>query len=224
MNSEDLMANFVPVDEFDLIIFGGTGDLALRKLLPALYHRVGDGQVTGNSRIIAASRGAIDRDTYITTVEQALRENLPPDEFHDEQWAAMRDRIHYAQCDAFDAKEWGALVDLLADAEDRVRVAYLSTAPGLFGPIAQGLKKNGLISANSRIVLEKPLGRDYESACAINNEVGECFAEPVGIALCKLAVRTTVATRRDRPRADHGGGRSRRRWPYRVLRQDRRAA
>jgi glucose-6-phosphate 1-dehydrogenase len=177
MNSEDLMANFVPVDEFDLIIFGGTGDLALRKLLPALYHRVGDGQVTGNSRIIAASRGAIDRDTYITTVEQALRENLPPDEFHDEQWAAMRDRIHYALCDAFDAKEWGALVDLLADAQDRVRVAYLSTAPGLFGPIAQGLKKNGLISANSRIVLEKPLGRDYESACAINNEVGECFAE-----------------------------------------------
>ena len=50
------MANFVPVDVFDLVIFGGTGDLAMRKLLPALYHRERDGQITGDSRIIAASR------------------------------------------------------------------------------------------------------------------------------------------------------------------------
>ena len=56
------MANFVPVDVFDLVIFGGTGDLAMRKLLPALFHRDLDGQITGDSRIIAASRGALDRD------------------------------------------------------------------------------------------------------------------------------------------------------------------
>ena len=171
------MANFVPVDEFDLVIFGGTGDLALRKLLPALYHRVGDGQITGDSRIIAASRGDVARDAYLEKVEQALRSNLPDGEFRDEQWWKFRDRIHYVQCDAHAPDRWQALGELLAGHEDRVRVAYLATAPSLFGTIAQGLRQNGLITAASRIVLEKPLGQDYASACEINNQVGKCFAE-----------------------------------------------
>ena len=171
------MANFVPVDVFDLVIFGGTGDLAMRKLLPALYHRERDGQVTGDSRIIAASRGDLGRDEYLGLVEEALRENLDSGDFEEAEWAKLRDRIHYVQSDAYDHENWGALNELLAGAEDRIRVAYLATAPNLFGTIAQGLKKNGLVTANSRIVLEKPLGHDYESACAINNEVGDCFAE-----------------------------------------------
>ena len=58
------MAQLVPVDTFDLVIFGGTGDLAMRKLLPALYHRDRDGQVTADSRIIAASRGEVTRGDY----------------------------------------------------------------------------------------------------------------------------------------------------------------
>ena len=107
------MANFVPVDEFDLVIFGGTGDLALRKLLPALYHRVGDEQITGDSRIIAASRGDVARDAYLEQVEQALRSNLPDGEFRDEQWSKFRDRIHYVQCDAHAPDQWQSLVDLL---------------------------------------------------------------------------------------------------------------
>jgi glucose-6-phosphate 1-dehydrogenase len=171
------MANFVPVDEFDLVIFGGTGDLAMRKLLPALYHRERDGQITADSRIIAASRGDLGRDEYLGLVEEALRENLGSGDFEEAEWARLRDRIHYVQSDAYDHDNWGALAELLAGAEDRIRVAYLATAPSLFGTIAQGLKKNGLVTANSRIVLEKPLGHDYESACAINNEVGDCFAE-----------------------------------------------
>jgi len=171
------MANFVPVDVFDLVIFGGTGDLAMRKLLPALYHRERDGQITGASRIIAASRGELGRDEYLGLVEAALRENLGSGDFEEAEWAKLRERIHYVQSDAYDHDNWGALAGLLAGAEDRIRVAYLATAPSLFGTIAQGLKKNGLVTDNSRIVLEKPLGHDYESACAINNEVGNCFAE-----------------------------------------------
>jgi glucose-6-phosphate 1-dehydrogenase len=156
------MANFVPVDVFDLVIFGGTGDLAMRKLLPALYHRERDGQVTGDSRIIAASRGDLGRDEYLGLVEEALRENLDSGDFEEAEWAKLRDRIHYVQSDAYDHDNWDALNELLAGAEDRIRVAYLATAPNLFGTIAQGLKKNGLVTANS---------------CAINNEVGDCFAE-----------------------------------------------
>ncbi len=70
------MAKLVPVEPFDLVIVGGTGDLAMRKLLPALYHRERDGQVTNDSRIIAASRGNLSRDDYLASVREALEKNL----------------------------------------------------------------------------------------------------------------------------------------------------
>ena len=171
------MAQLVPVDTFDLIIFGGTGDLAMRKLLPALYHRDRDGQVTADSRIIAASRGAQARDEYLAQVRTALQKNLRDGEFDESHWQSFSQRIHYVQADAFAHDQWGQLVDVLSGRDDHVRVAYLATAPSLFGAIASGLKSNSLITEKSRIVLEKPLGRDYESACEINNAVGECFTE-----------------------------------------------
>ncbi len=171
------MAELVPVEPFDLIIFGGTGDLAMRKLLPALYHRDRDGQITADSRIIAASRGALSQDDYLANVEASLRNNLAEGEFDDVHWQNFRSRIHYAQADAFKHDTWEQLVAVLAGNEERVRVAYLATAPSLFGPLAAGLKSNGLITAASRIVLEKPLGRDLTSAREINNAVGECFRE-----------------------------------------------
>jgi len=171
------MAQLVPVDTFDLVIFGGTGDLAMRKLLPALYHRDRDGQVTADSRIIAASRGALSRDKYLALVEKSLRKGLPNGEFDAAHWKSFKRRIYYAQADAFAHDSWGPLSKLLAGHENRIRVAYLATAPSLFGAIAKGLKKHKLITGDSRIVLEKPLGRDYESACEINNAVGKCFSE-----------------------------------------------
>ncbi|MDH3619678.1 MAG: glucose-6-phosphate dehydrogenase [Gammaproteobacteria bacterium] len=171
------MAQLVPVETFDLVIFGGTGDLAMRKLLPALYHRDRDDQITPDSRIIAASRGALDRDEYLSLVEEALRSNLAEGEFEEATWQAFAARIHYAQADAFEHGQWGQLVDLLNGVGERVRVAYLATAPSLFGPIAQGLKQNNLITESGRIVLEKPLGRDLESAREINEAIGDCYAE-----------------------------------------------
>ena len=171
------MAQLIPVDTFDLIIFGGTGDLAMRKLLPALYHRDLDGQVTADSRIIAASRGALTREKYLALVEKSLKEKLPEGDFDAAHWKTFKKRIHYVQADAFAHDNWGRLVKKLSGHEERTRVAYLATAPSLFGEIAKGLKTNGLITEQSRIVLEKPVGRDYESASEINNAVGACFAE-----------------------------------------------
>ena len=171
------MAKLIPVDTFDLIIFGGTGDLAMRKLLPALYHRDRDGQLTGDSRIIAASRGEHSRDDYLATVEASLRSNLKDGDFDEAQWVVFSERLHYVKADAFEHDDWSPLVNILAEHEDRVRVAYLATAPSLFGSLATGLKSNGLITDSSRIVLEKPLGRDLDSAREINNAVGECFRE-----------------------------------------------
>jgi glucose-6-phosphate 1-dehydrogenase len=171
------MAKLVPVEPFDLIIFGGTGDLAMRKLLPALYHRERDGQVTNDSRIIAASRGAMSRDDYLASVREALEKNLAEGELTEAEWQTFAERIHYVQADAGAPDEWGALVDILAGNEDKVRVAYLATAPSLFGAFATGLRHNGLITKTSRIVLEKPVGHDYESAREINDAIGKCFAE-----------------------------------------------
>ena len=171
------MAQLIPVDTFDLIIFGGTGDLAMRKLLPALYHRDRDGQVTADSRIIAASRGVLTREKYLALVEKSLRQKLPDGEFDAAHWKSFKKRIHYVQADAFAHDNWGRLVKKLSGHEERTRVAYLATAPSLFGAIAKGLKTNGLITEQSRIVLEKPVGRDYTSASEINNAVGECFTE-----------------------------------------------
>ncbi len=171
------MAQLVPVETFDLIIFGGTGDLAMRKLLPALYHRDRDGQVTADSRIIAASRGSLSRAEYVAMVEESLRQKLREGDFDEAHWQSFSQRIHYVQADAFAHDQWHGLVEVLSGQDERTRVAYLATAPSLFGSIAAGLKANGLITANSRIVLEKPVGRDYQSACEINNAVGECFPE-----------------------------------------------
>ena len=171
------MAKLLPVDEFDLLIFGGTGDLAMRKLLPALYHRDRDGQIQSDSRIIAVGRATLVRDDYLQLVEQALHDNLGKDEFDAANWKLFSRRIHYIEADALKHEQWNALCEILSGKEDRVRVAYLATAPSLFGPIASGLKQNDLVTAKSRIVLEKPLGRDLQSASEINDQVGACFAE-----------------------------------------------
>lgn len=171
------MAQLIPVEVFDLMIFGGTGDLAMRKLLPALYHRDRDGQVIGDSRIIAVGRSALSRDAYLQQVEKSLQANLADGEFDATQWAAFSQRVHYVEADALAPEQWAGLVELMRGSEERTRVAYLATAPSLFGPIAKGLRTNGLITAKSRIVLEKPLGRDLASASDINDQVGECFAE-----------------------------------------------
>ena len=171
------MAQLLPVDAFALIIFGGTGDLAMRKLLPALYHRDRDQQFTPESRIISVGRRALTQKEYLALVRESLDSNLAKGEFDATRWKTFSRRIEYQQIDVSSPKDWHGLVKSLAGNEDRIRVAYLATAPGLFGPIADGLRKNGLITATSRIVLEKPLGRDLESACEINDQVGKCFAE-----------------------------------------------
>lgn len=171
------MAKFVPVDIFDLVIFGGAGDLALRKLLPALYHRDLDGQLPAESRIISVGRRAMTRDEFLGKVNESLRLRLAGSEYSDESWQSFSARLQYVKADALDPDNWQALQASLDGFEDRIRVFYLATAPKLFGPIASGLSQNSLINDEVRIVLEKPVGNDYASALKINDQVGECFPE-----------------------------------------------
>ena len=99
------MAKLIPVETFDLVIFGGTGDLAMRKLLPALYHRDHDGQVTPTSRIISVGRSEMGHQEYVDMVGAALRGKFG-DEFSEEHWLSFAARLHYFACDALDHRTW----------------------------------------------------------------------------------------------------------------------
>jgi len=171
------MAQLNPVDTFDLVIFGGSGDLALRKLMPALYHRDGDGQISDASRILAVGRSAMTTEAYRTLVRDALYAGLAEGDFHDRQWQRFVERLEYVELDARDPAGWRALQTLLDGYEDRIRAFYLATAPELFGPVAVAIREAGLMTEHMRIVLEKPVGHDFESARRINDAVGACFAE-----------------------------------------------
>ena len=84
---------------FDLVLFGGTGDLAMRKLLPALYRRFGDGQVAADARIIGVARATLSREEFQAKAEAACRQFLG-DAFRAETWAAFARHLWYVRLDA----------------------------------------------------------------------------------------------------------------------------
>ncbi len=171
------MSTFVPADPFELVIFGATGDLAMRKLLPALYHRDRDDQFSDDSIIIGASRSELSRDVYIEQVHAALVEHANLDEIDEPTWQRFAARIHYCAVDITRDTTWASLSDVLATESARVRVFYLATMPSLFGDTALQIANAGLVTDNSRIVVEKPLGRDRSTASAINDKLLSVFDE-----------------------------------------------
>jgi glucose-6-phosphate 1-dehydrogenase len=167
----------IPVDPFDYIVFGGTGDLAERKLLPALFHRQLAGQLTDPTRIIGASRSEMSDDEYRQFARNALNEHVKEEERDPEHVEKFLSRLHYVSIDATSARGWDTLKNLLQEGEDRVRAFYLAVRPSIFGDIATQIRDNGLITDKTRIVVEKPIGRDLQSARELNNTIGEVFTE-----------------------------------------------
>ena len=166
----------IPIPAFDFVIFGGTGDLAERKLLPALYQRFVAGQYDGGTRIVGAARAVMDDDAYRAYAGQAIREHVKADEIDDQ---ALGDFLGHLSSLAIDAKSGDGFAALgqKLDGPERVRVFYLAVSPALFGDIAGHLKAQGLATAQSRIVVEKPIGRDLASAQALNAAIGMVFDE-----------------------------------------------
>ena len=170
------MAKFIPVDPFELIIFGGTGDLARRKLLPALYHRWLDGQVPENCRIIGSARSAMERADYQEFAREACK-MATGDDWKDEDWAGFADLLAYQTLDATEpGAEWKKLRKKLS-LDERPSIYYLATAPFLYVQICQALKAADMVTPHSRVVLEKPIGRDFASAAEINDGVCAVFDE-----------------------------------------------
>ncbi|MBO9508168.1 glucose-6-phosphate dehydrogenase [Thalassospira sp. A3_1] len=161
----------------DIVIFGGTGDLALRKLFPALYEMERTGRFDDSTRIFGASRSEHSDDEFRTKLEEAGKKYIPQGEFDAKVWKKFAARIAYVQVSAGDEAGFKILHEKLADQPDRDRVYYFSTSPSLFADMAFNLKKAGLVTPNSRVVLEKPLGHDLESCREINGQIGEVFEE-----------------------------------------------
>ncbi|AAW59938.1 glucose-6-phosphate dehydrogenase [Gluconobacter oxydans] len=173
------MEHFQQVEPFDYVIFGATGDLTMRKLLPALYNRLRMGQIPDDACIIGAARTELDREAYVARARDALERFLPSDILGPGLVERFLARLDYVTLDSSrEGPQWDALKSLLAKAQpDRVRVYYFATAPQLYGSICENLNRYELITPTSRVVLEKPIGTNMATATAINDGVGQYFPE-----------------------------------------------
>ena len=160
-----------------MIFFGGTGDLALRKLLPGLYYRHRDTRDTSGWRIIAAARQPLDSDAYRQLITEHCRRFIPDADFDENAWRSFLGCVEYLAIDVNQLDGFQLLAQRLKGSEARTRVFYLSTAASLFADICRHLAETGLVTPLSRVVLEKPLGRDLASSHEINEAVGKIFDE-----------------------------------------------
>ena len=170
-----MVSRVIPVDDFDLVIFGGTGDLARRKILPGLFRRFQAGQMPETSRIIGAARSEMTVDAYRADIDKALKEFVPKEARPKADVTAFLERLDYVAIDAMGEGGWKALTGMLR--KDVVRAFYFSVAPSLFGALAERLHTHGCAGPSCRIVVEKPFGRDLESARALNQTLRDHFDE-----------------------------------------------
>jgi len=172
-----MTSRIIAVDPFDLVVFGGSGDLTYRKLLPALYHRHRDGQLPTPGRIIGVSRRAMSDDEYRQTTKTALLEHVTSDDQDNSEIETFLNRLHFIKVDVNSNEGWDRLKAALKDGDDRIRAFYLAVAPELFGAICAKLGSNRLVTPNSRIIIEKPIGHNLSSAHDVNDAVGAVFEE-----------------------------------------------
>jgi glucose-6-phosphate 1-dehydrogenase len=170
------MAEFIPVPSFELVVFGASGDLALRKLFPSLFHRYLDGQIPPDSQIVGVARQEQDAAAFREVVREAYG-RLAKGDLTNPKLDEFLGMIDYVALDAAAPdSDWSPVKALLPES-DRVRVFYLSTPPRVFVDICQQLAANGLATATSRVVLEKPIGNNLATAREIHDGVGAVFGE-----------------------------------------------
>ncbi|WP_310646531.1 glucose-6-phosphate dehydrogenase [Limnohabitans sp.] len=159
----------------DIVIFGGAGDLSFRKLLPALYMAHLHSRLSPETRIVAVGRQNWSREEYLEFIDKNSPQFIEKNAFTADDWKRFMDRLVYVSLDVTAASDYAKL-KAVCDAP-MVRVFYLATAPSLFTQICANLSSAGLVDAQSRVVLEKPLGTDLASARAINTDVARYFDE-----------------------------------------------
>jgi glucose-6-phosphate 1-dehydrogenase len=170
-----MVSRVIPVEPFDLVIFGATGDLARRKILPGLYRRFWAGQMPPEARIIGAARTEMTEDAFRAQIRTAIDSFVAQDKRDEGTIDRFLQILSYVPVDGKSEGGWTALKARVRPGV--VRAFYFSVAPSLFGDLADRLHAHGIAGPESRIVVEKPFGRDLASARALNRVLAQHFTE-----------------------------------------------
>ena len=160
-----------------LTIFGATGDLAQRMLLPSLYSLQNEGLLPGALRILGTARSELDVEGFRAMVADAIGRHVPAGERNEATLQALLARVDYQTVSLDDPASLERLGDRIAAMRHGDVVYHLSTAPRWYAPICDALGAHDLGGAGTRVLLEKPLGHDLASAIAINDGVARVFDE-----------------------------------------------
>ena len=162
---------------FDLVLFGGTGDLAWRKLMPALFQAFRHGTLPVDGRIIGIGRDDLSAEQYRSLIRSRFDKVELAKRPNDEEFTRFAALLEFVRIDLSRPADYARLATTLAARQTDTVVMYVATAPTLFTTVCEQLDKAGLNSAKTRIVLEKPLGHDLASNRAINEAVRRVFSE-----------------------------------------------
>ena len=158
-----------------LLLFGATGDLSKRMLLPSLYGLAADGLLPDDIQVIATARSQLTDEQFREEAISSLREHLPKDFFSEMTARRFAKRVRYIPVDVTTPDGYDQLSTAI-DKDKGVSI-FLSTAPSLFKTTIENLQRVGLAGPKVRLALEKPLGTDLASSCEINDAVAAAFSE-----------------------------------------------
>jgi glucose-6-phosphate 1-dehydrogenase len=184
---------------FDLVLFGGTGDLTWRKLMPALFQAWRHCKLPPNGRILAVARDERSDEVYRAFIRDKFAEVESAKRPSDDEFARFAELLHYRRMDLAQPEHYAGLKRWLDERGSDVKVFFLATSPHLFTQICAQLGAAGLNGDDVRVVLEKPLGHDLASAQEINRVVRASFSEAQALRidhyLGKPAVQNLTALR-----------------------------
>lgn len=171
------MSQWQELQPTDIIVFGGTGDLSKRKILPAFYHRLREGQLPDSSRIIILGRAQKTEAEHQHFLREACETFIPEHELNEKDYAFLAQRVFYHSLDAKKIEDFKSLAAILDKDARPQRMFYLATPADIYGDICEKLHDAGVTTAESRVVLEKPIGYGLDSFRAINESVLRFFTE-----------------------------------------------
>ncbi|MGS2722586.1 glucose-6-phosphate dehydrogenase [Porticoccus sp. GXU_MW_L64] len=180
----------------DVLIFGGVGDLAFRKLYPSLYKLDKNGSLPEGLRIFGVSRREIPQEEFLEDIREGISRN---EDIDGDAWQSFVNRLELVFADATVADDLRPVKEQYFSDDSRELMVYLATPPNIFAPICQSMAAVGLNRPSTRIVVEKPLGDDRESFQEINSHLTEIFDEDqvyrIDHYLGKEAVQNLLALR-----------------------------
>ena len=178
-HSDSALPDSAAIAPSDYVIIGGTGDLSLRKIFPALFYRYLDGQIDDEFRLVAAARKAISHEAFIAKLRPFCLDAIHSLDDGEDQFSHFAALISMLPLDVGSGEGAEALKAFIDERarDDRPVIFYMAISPALFGASCQLLEKVGLVRPSSRLVVEKPLGHDAASARQINDELLAVFDE-----------------------------------------------